>query len=97
MSRRQVLNGAASAGAVGLAVTLAGAPALAATRSASRKVAVPASAAPATGTADGPAADEAVVVHLRDLRTGQMDVYRGTSHVRVSDRELAAHLARISS
>jgi hypothetical protein len=39
---------------------------------------------------------EAVVVHVRDVRTGEMDVYRGTSHARVLDRALAARLARAS-
>ncbi len=39
---------------------------------------------------------EAVVVHVRNVRSGEMDVYRGTSHVRVHDRALAARLARAS-
>jgi hypothetical protein len=89
MSRRSVLRGAAGVGAAGLAVTaLAGTPALAASR--------PAKPAARPPGADDSAANEAVVVHVRDLRTGQMDVYRGTSHVRVHDRELAARLARAS-
>jgi hypothetical protein len=37
-----------------------------------------------------------VVVHVRDLASGEMDVYRGTSHVRVQDRDLAVRLARAS-
>jgi len=45
---------------------------------------------------DGARDGEAVVVHVRDLRRGEMDVYRGTSHVRVTDRDLAARLARAS-
>jgi hypothetical protein len=88
LSRRSVLRSAAGAGAAGLALTaLAGTPALAASRHARP-------AAPAQHRADEPATEEAVVVHVRDLRTGQMDVYRGTSHVSVHNRELAAQLAR---
>jgi hypothetical protein len=45
---------------------------------------------------DGSRDGEAVVVHLRDVRSGEMDVYRGTSHARVTDRDLAARLARAS-
>lgn len=90
MSRRSVLKGAAGAGAAGLAVTLSGAPAaLAAVGPASRKPAVP-----TAGNASAPESGEAVVVHVRDPRTGEIDVYRGTSHVRMTDRDLAARLAR---
>lgn len=93
VSRRSVLRGAGVAGAAGVAVTLAGMPALAAAKPAGRQ-------APATGTA-GTAASEhadgdAVVVHVRNVRTGAMDVYRGTSHVQVTDPALAARLARAS-
>jgi hypothetical protein len=94
MSRRSVLRSAAGVGAAGLAVTaLAGAPALAS------RVLKPGASAPhlaAEPTAAELTAAEAVVVHVRDLRTGQMDVYRGTSHVRVHDRQLAAALTRVS-
>jgi len=33
-----------------------------------------------------------VVVHVRDAATGEMDVFRGTTHTRVHDKELAARL-----
>jgi hypothetical protein len=93
LSRRSVLRGAAGAGAAGLAMTtLAGAalasPALAATGRDTR--------ADLAAHGDESQAGEAVVVHVRDVRSGEMDVYRGTSHVRVQDRELAARLARAS-
>ncbi len=95
MSRRSVLKGAAGAGTAGLALTLAGMPAaLAGGQPASRKPA--GSAAAGTGTAGETEASAAVVVHVRDVRTGEMDVYRGTSHVRVTDRNLASRLARAS-
>jgi hypothetical protein len=91
MSRRSVLRGAAGVGAAGLAVTaLSGIPALAGGRSTKPAAQPPSQAAE-------PSADEAVVVHVRDLRAGQLDVYRGTTHVRVQDRELAWQLARVSS
>jgi hypothetical protein len=93
MSRRSVLRGAAGVGAAGLAATALASPAIAAsrTRKPARK---PQSAA--EPTAADLTASEAVVVHVRDLRTGQLDVYRGTSHVRIHDRGLAAQLARAS-
>jgi hypothetical protein len=39
---------------------------------------------------------EPIVVHLRDARSGEIDVFRGTSQVRLRDRELAARLVRAS-
>jgi hypothetical protein len=90
MSRRSVLRGAAGLSAAGLAATaFASTPALAASRALKP-------ATPKLHQAAEPTAAEPVVVHVRDLRTGQMDVYRGTSHVRIHDRQLAAQLARAS-
>ncbi len=90
-SRRSVLRGAAGAGAAGLAVTALGAgPALAASQHV--HAAQPASEDVPDHIADG----EAVVVHVRNVRSGEMDVYRGTTYVRVQDRALAAQLARAS-
>jgi uncharacterized membrane protein YedE/YeeE len=88
VSRRSVLAGA-GAGAAGLAVSgLVAAPALAARHTGrTASAAVHQEAAP-----EG----EALVVHVRDIRNGEMDVYRGTSHVRVTDRTVAAALARAS-
>ena len=94
LSRRTVLRGAAGAGAAGLAMTalagtaLAG-PAMAASRRETRAEAHDNEAHDVT-------VGEAVVVHVRDVRSGELDVYRGTSHVKVTDRELAARLARAS-
>jgi hypothetical protein len=87
-SRRSVLRGAAGAGVAGIAATaLAGAaaPALAAASW----------PAPAAGTKDLDSA-EPIVVHVRDARSGEIDVFRGTSQTRVHDRELAARLVRAS-
>ena len=94
MSRRSVLRGAAGASAAGLAMTVLPATALAATRANARRDG--ASAADDAAAHDAAADGDDVVVHERDLRRGEIDVYRGTSHVRVTDRDLAARLARAS-
>ncbi len=92
MSRRSLLQGAATAGAAGLAVTAMGAaaPALAAT-------------ATASGTGTGLTADQAhdhdtaagpIMVHVRDARSGDIEVFAGTSQARLRDKDLAARIAR---
>ena len=92
LSRRSMLRSAAGAGAAGLAMTaLAASPALAASQRAHADPAHEDEQVP-DHIADG----EAVVVHVRNIRSGEMDLYRGTSHVRVHDRALAAKLARAS-
>jgi len=91
LSRRSVLRGAAGAGVAGVAAsTLIGS-------------AVPAFAASARPEARDTKAEtkdadtsEQIVVHVRDARAGEIDVFRGTSHIRVQDRELAARLVRAS-
>jgi hypothetical protein len=90
-----MLRGAAGIGAAGLAAGaiagLAAAPAFAATdqpASGDR----PAAAAAGAEHSDHAAAAEPVVVHLRDARTGELDVFRGTSQFRLRDRDLAARL-----
>lgn len=85
MSRRGMVRTAAQAGAVGLAggLVLRGTTAAAAT--------------PAEHAAPAPAPEgghEPVVVHVRDARTGELDVFRGHEHRRVYDRDLAAALMR---
>ena len=93
-SRRSVLRGAAGAALAGIAATaLAGsaAPALAAVASAGR--------ARSTRRARRRHRRRnvvAVVVHVRYARSGEIDVFRGTSQTRVRDRELAARLVRAS-
>ena len=90
LSRRNLLQGAATAGAAGLAVTAMGA-------------AAPALAATATGTDTGspPAADHGhhadagpIMVHVRDARSGDIEVFAGTSQTRLRDQDLAARIAR---
>jgi hypothetical protein len=89
-SRRSILWSAAGAGAAGLAAAAMArtAPALAAATSPdsrARRPDTPANSAP-TG--------EPVVVHVRDVRSGEMDVFAGTSRTRLRDPDLAARLAR---
>jgi hypothetical protein len=90
-SRRAVLRGAAGAGVAGIAATaLVGTagPALA-------KPARPAGQAARSGAEDN-SSTEPIIVHLRDVRSGELDVFRGTSQVRLHDPELAARLLRAS-
>ena len=88
-SRRSVLYGAAGIAGAGLAATavgtLAAPAAAAATTAAARAHAGQAAGAP------GPA--EPVIVHVRDLRSGEMDVFAGESKTRLRDPGLAAKLA----
>jgi predicted nicotinamide N-methyase len=93
LSRRSVLRGAAGAGVAGIAATaLAGAvPAFAAT---ARPQAPAARGAESETTHED--TTEQVVVHVRDARSGEIDMFRGTSHTRVRDPELAARLLRAS-
>jgi hypothetical protein len=93
-SRRAVLRGAAGAGAAGVAATALsglGAAAYAADAAPGRD----ARAADASA-ADSAESSEQLVVHVKDAKTGQIDVFRGTGQIRVHDRDLARHLDRIS-
>ena len=88
-TRRGMLRGAAGFGAAGLAAGVLGAgvagPALAAT------------AKPASDDTRSAAHDEPLVVHVHDARTGVVDLYTGEQHVRFTDHQLAARLARAAS
>lgn len=89
-SRRSILWSTAGAGAAGLAAAAMAhaAPAIAAATPAAsghRPPDAPANPAPA---------GEPVVVHLRDARSGEMDIFAGTSRTRLRDPGLAARLAR---
>jgi anaerobic selenocysteine-containing dehydrogenase len=88
LSRRSLLQGAATAGAAGLAATAIGAaagPALAAT---SRPPAAD-QAHDTAGTHAGP-----IMVHVRDARSGDIELFAGTSQTRVRDKDLAARITR---
>jgi len=93
LSRRSVLQGVATAGAAGLAATTLGAtvsPAAAAAGPAASTAASQSS--PRSGgaaKASGP-----LVVHVRDARSGDIEVFSGTSQTRLRDKNLAARIAR---
>jgi len=86
-SRRSILHGAAGLAGAGLAATV-----MAGT------LAAPASASAAPRTHPGRAArvssDEPVIVHIRDVRSGEMDVFAGENQVRLRDPGLAARLVQ---
>ena len=79
LSRRSLMR---SAVGVGAATVAAGFLASA--------LAEPAAAAPAPAT---PTHSDPVVAHVRDARTGEIDLFIGTRHVRVRDHDLAVRLA----
>jgi len=86
LSRRSMLHTVATAGAAGLAATALGAaasPAAAATRHPS----------PGSGST-AKAASGPLVVHVRDARSGDIEVFSGTSQTRLRDKDLAARIAR---
>jgi hypothetical protein len=91
-SRRAVLRGAAGAGLAATAMAAGGGAAFAAVRSAHSQVSHVQAAEEATPQHDG----EEIVVHLRDARSGEIDLFHGTRQTRLHDRELAARLIRAS-
>ena len=90
LSRRSLLQGAATVGAAGLAATALGAAASPALAGTSRP---PAPGQPhgqgEVKTAAGP-----IMVHVRDTRSGDIEVFSGTSQTRLRDKDLAALIAR---
>jgi hypothetical protein len=40
------------------------------------------------------ASDEAIVVHVKDLKAGRLDIFAGDQRIEVRDRDLAARLAK---
>ena len=87
VSRRSVIRGAATAGAAGLAVTALGG-ALSPAASASTRTPAPAS----SGDAKAPAGP--IVVHVRNAKSGDIEVFSGTSQTRLRDKDLAARITR---
>jgi len=85
-----VLQGAATAGAAGLAATAIGAAASPALAASSRP------SAPDKQHGHDPAGTPAgpIMVHVRDARSGDIEVFSGTSQTRLRDKDLAARIAR---
>jgi nitrous oxide reductase len=90
ISRRSLLQGAATAGAAGLAATALGG-ALSPAAAASTRAASTAEA-PAGGEVKAPAGP--IVVHVRNAKSGDIEVFSGTSQTRLRDKDLAARIAR---
>jgi hypothetical protein len=102
LTRRLVLRSAAGAGlAAGAAATMAAGSPAALAAAGPQDDAAPAGGAQAGGAQAGAEAEDAgeagpVIAHVRNARTGEIDLFRGTSQVRVHDTALAAHLIRAS-
>ena len=97
LSRRSLLQGAATAGAAGIAATAIGAagPALAATsgpQAAKHSPGQSPSQSPSQPPGRAPAGP--IMVHVRDTRSGDIEVFAGTSQTRLRDKDLAARIAR---
>ena len=84
ISRRHLLTSAAGAGAAVVVTGMAGTAAVGTAT---------ATSAPSAGGA-APAIAGPVVVHLRDLATGAMDLFSGTERIQILDRALAERIAR---
>ena len=93
MSRRTLLRGTAAAGVAGLAVAAVGGPASAAP---SRPGAPDQPDQPDQRNDPGQATPplEPIVVHVRDAKSGDIEVFHGTSQTRLRDQDLAARIAR---
>jgi hypothetical protein len=91
VSRRSLLRGAAGVGAVGLVAATGAGAAFAATRPAAARPAAAAKPATLDATTERAAGDP-LVVYLRDLKTGEVEVFNGSSQVRVRSPKLVAQL-----
>ena len=104
VSRRAMLRTAAGASAASLVAggAFAALPATAATRPPRSEPSADRTGRPAASTPQdlsahpGHEADGPLVIHVRDVRTGEMDIFAGTTRTQLRDPELAARLARAS-
>jgi hypothetical protein len=87
LSRRSLLQGAATAGIAATAIGVVAAPALAATKA-------PAAGSGTRQTAQTADTPDSIVLHVRDARTGDIEVFSGTTQTRLRDRDLAARIAK---
>jgi hypothetical protein len=93
VSRRSVIRGAATAGAAGLAATALGG-ALSPAASASTRASASTGASAASTGAPAIAGGGPIVVHVRNAKSGDIEVFSGTSQTRLRDTDLAARIAR---
>jgi hypothetical protein len=98
VSRRTMVQGAAAVAAAGTATLVLAGTAQAATAHPAHSEPQADLAAAGTGTAIGSegASGDGLVVHVRDVRTGDLDVYSGESHTAVRDPKLAKLLAALA-
>lgn len=89
MSRRGLIRNAAGVGAAGLAAGV-----LINTATGSAAAAEPQNTPAHSPEQAAPQTGETLIVHVRDTRTGDLDVFHGDQHRSVTDRELAAALLR---
>jgi hypothetical protein len=92
ISRRSLLQGAATAGAAGLAAAALGGTLSPAAAAATRPAVSPRPTAPGDGDLQAPAGP--LVVHVRDAKSGDIELFSGTSQTRLRDRDLAARIVR---
>jgi hypothetical protein len=95
LSRRSLLRGAGGVGAVGFAAAAGAGAVFAATRPAAGTT--PAAASRQAVTTDDVselAAGEPLVVYLRDIKSGEFEIFNGTRQVKVTNPGLAAELVR---
>jgi hypothetical protein len=104
VSRRAMLRTAAGASAASLVAggAFAALPAAAAVRPSRSEPSADRTGHCAASTPQDPAAhpggeaDGPLVIHVRDVRTGEMDIFAGTTRTQLRDPDLAARLARAS-
>ena len=104
VSRRAMLRTAAGASAAGLVAggAFAALPAAAAVRPSRSQPSAERTGRSAASTAHDATAhpgredDGPLVIHVRDARTGEMDIFAGTTRTRLRDPDLAARLAGAS-
>ena len=94
LSRRSLLQGAATASAAGLAATaMTASPARAATSPARAAAGHPAPADRKASHQDK-LPSGAIVLNVRDAKSGDIEVFYGTSQVQLQDKELTARIVR---
>ena len=94
VSRRFVIRGAATAGAAGLAATALGGALSPAAAASTRAASSTASSARVAADSEVKAPAGPIVVHVRNAKSGDIEVFSGTSQTRLRDKDLAARIAR---
>jgi len=94
VSRRFVIRGAATAGAAGLAATALGGALSPAASASTRATSRTASSTGAAADSEVKAPAGPIVVHVRNAKSGDIEVFSGTSQTRLRDKDLAARIAR---